>query len=179
MLKPETPSTASFSAIPGNLGSFMNSVQTTHAAAEEPAFEAPSDELQDPAPDEPDLDFGDEDFGGEHRRVVPKNVGRGLARFTDRGLSFLMGLYAHAPGSRYRADDDEMGELEKAFADFVEETGINISPAINLIIAISAIYAFKMADVVQDRKAALLAEEEARRLHRTIDAEDADLAISD
>ena len=34
----------------------------------------------------------------------------------------------------------------------MEETGINISPAVNLIIAIIAIYAFRVGDVVRDRK---------------------------
>lgn len=151
----------SFSAIPGNLGSFMNTMQQSASRADEAPFdEYGQAESANPGEELPS-DFGS-DFGGEEK-VVPKNVGRGLAHFTDRGIAFAFGLYAHERSEKYRATTEEMSELEEAFAVFLQDTGIDISPAVNLIIAIAAIYAFKANDVYHDRKENLAKEEQERK----------------
>jgi len=158
MLTPEQPATGSFNAVPGNLGSFMSSVQAQHVVTEpEP------EPIETPEDIDDTVDFGEEE---PEQKVVPTNSGRALARFVDKGWAFGAGLYAHAPSEKYRSTSQEMEELEEAFVDFLNDTGINISPAINLIIAVVAIYAFKIGDVVRDRKENLLreaAEEEARK----------------
>ena len=56
-----------------------------------------------------------------------------------------------------------MSELEEAFVVFLQDTGIDISPAVNLIIAIAAIYAFKANDVYHDRKENLAKEKQERQ----------------
>lgn len=158
MLTPENQE--SFSAIPGNLGSFMNTMQQSAPRADEAPFDSPnSDESFNPGEEMPS-DFGSA-FGEE--KVVPKNVGRGLAHFTDRGIAFAFGLYAHERSEKYRATTEEMSELEEAFVVFLQDTGIDISPAVNLIIAIAAIYAFKANDVYHDRKENLAKENQERQ----------------
>ncbi len=144
MLKPVN--NASFSPVPGNLDTFLSSVQQVHVPEEPEQPEVPAEDPEEP------LDFGGEDSDDSERKTVPTNTGKALARLVDRGWAFGAGLYAHAPSEKYRSTQAEIGELEDAFADFVEETGINISPAVNLIIAIIAIYAFRVGDVVRDRK---------------------------
>ena len=158
MLTPEV-NNGSFTAIPGNLGAFMNNMQQSAPVVDEAPFDDESGASDQP--EELPSDFGSSFGGGE--KVVPKNVGRGLARFTDHGMAFLFGLYAHDRSDKYRATDEEMSELEEAFIVFLQDTGIDVSPAVNLIIAITAIYAFKANDVYHDRKVNLAKEEQERK----------------
>ena len=120
MLKPVN--NASFSPVPGNLDTFLSSVQQVHVPEEPEQPEVPAEDPEEP------LDFGGEDSDDSERKTVPTNTGKALARLVDRGWAFGAGLYAHAPSEKYRSTQAEIGELEDAFADFVEETGINISP---------------------------------------------------
>ena len=87
-------------------------------------------------------------------------------------MAFGAGIYAHDKSERFRATDQEMEELEEAFGDFLTDSGIDISPAINLIIAISAIYLFKFNDLRLIRKENLLRErqEELEAQRREIEA---------
>lgn len=178
MLTPEIEPTGNFSAVPGNLGSFMSSIQS-QAPVEEPAvdFDPDGESDQDEQPGEAPINWGGEEEPA--RKAVPTNVGRGFARFTDRGLAFAMGLYAHNPSDKYRATEQEFHEIEEAFVDFINETGIDISPALNLIIALSAIYVFKFGDVHRDRQENLKrerAEIAAERQRRALES-DADETV--
>ena len=103
MLIPENTTTGGFSAVPGNLGSFMQSIQAHEAPSEEfvPA-DMPEDE---PLPGgEAPINFGAEDDpdGGGGGKVIPKNVGKGLARFVDKGMAFGAGIYAHDKSERFQ-----------------------------------------------------------------------------
>lgn len=179
MLIPEDTTTGGFSAVPGNLGSFMQSIQAHEASSEEfvPA-DMPEDE---PLPGgEAPINFGAEDDpDGGGGKVVPKNVGKGLARFVDKGMAFGAGIYAHDKSERFRATDQEMEELEDAFGDFLTDSGIDISPAINLIIALSAIYLFKFNDLRMIRKENLQRErqEELEAQRREIEAYNASRVV--
>lgn len=172
MLKPDEMTTGGFSAVPGNLGSFMQNIQAHEAPSEEfvPA-DMPEDELL-PGGEAP-IDFGaEDDADGGGGKVVPKNVGKGLARFVDKGMAFCAGIYTHDKSERFRATDQEMEELEEAFGDFLTDSGIDIKPAINLIIALFAIYMFKFNDLRLIRKENLIREreEELEAQRREIEA---------
>lgn len=164
MLKPEIETTGSFSAVPSNLGSFMASVQSIehhedeHLVPGEGGGSSPDDEGGVGTGEAP-IVFDNNDQPQE-RKVVPTNTGRAFARFTDRGMAFGMGMVAHAKSDNYRATPQEMEELEEAFIVFLDDSGIDVSPAVNLIIALSAIYFFKFADVMRDRKENLKREAE-------------------
>ena len=143
------------------------------------AHEPPIDDPMDaPDPDEGIMPVGESpiEFEPEDEqpvnKVVPKNVGRGLARFVDKGMAFGASIYTHDKSERFRATSQEMDELEEAFGDFLQESGIDISPAINLIIALSAIYIFKFNDLRIIRKENLARErkEELEAQQREIEA---------
>lgn len=159
MLKPsEDNNTGTFSAVPGNLGSFMESLQVHEAPAEEvETVEIP--ENQDyPGINEPPIDFNEDEDQQPGNKVVPKNIGKSLAYFTDKAYAFGAGIYAHDKSERFRATDQEMEELIDAFSDFCEETDLALSPTWNLILAILAIYAFKSYDVHKIRQENLARE---------------------
>lgn len=171
MLKPDEITTGGFSAVPGNLGSFMQSIQAHETPAEE--FEHADMPEDDPLPGaEAPIEFEPEDAPDGGGRVVPKNIGKSFARFLDKGMAFGAGIYTHDKSERFRATSQEMEELEEAFGDFLTDSGIDISPAINLIIAISAIYLFKFNDLRLIRKENLLRErqEELEAQRREIEA---------
>lgn len=172
MLKPEYTPDDSFNAVPGNLGAFMQSIQ----AHETPANDLPAD-IPEPG-DEPlpsgeaPIDFGEEEEPAPGGRVVPRNTGRAIARFVDKGMAFGASIYTHDKSERFRATSQEMDELEEAFGDFLQESGIDISPAVNLIIALAAIYIFKFNDLRLIRKENLARErkEELEAQRREIEA---------
>ena len=172
MLKPDEMTTGGFSAVPGNLGSFMQSIQAHEAPAEE--FEHADMPEDEPLPGaEAPIEFDPEDNPDESDRpIIPKNVGKGLARFVDKGMAFGASIYTHDKSERFRATEQEMEELEEAFGDFLTDSGIDISPAINLIIALSAIYIFKFNDLRLIRKENLIREreEELEAQRREIEA---------
>lgn len=170
MLVPQENNSGTFNAVPGNLGAFMQSIQ---------AHESPANEIADPIPsDEPlpggeaPIEFETEEELSPGGRVVPRNTGRAMAHFVDKGMAFGAGLYAHDKSERFRATSQEMDELEEAFGDFLSESGIDISPAVNLIIALAAIYIFKFNDLRLIRKENLARErrEELEAHQREIDA---------
>lgn len=172
MLKPELENTESFSAVPGNLGVFMQSLQAHETPIEErdPMDTSDPDAGLMPGGESPIAFEPEDDQPSE--RVVPKNVGCGLARFVDKGMAFGASIYTHDKSERFRATSQEMDELEEAFGDFLQESGIDISPAINLIIALSAIYLFKFNDLRLIRKENLARErkEELEEQQRELEA---------
>lgn len=171
MLKPEVENPESFNAVPGNLGVFMQSLQAHETPIEDrDPIDNPDQEEFLPG-GEPPIEFEPENDQPIHK-VVPKNVGRGLARFVDKGMAFGASIYTHDKSERFRATSQEMDELEEAFGDFLQESGIDISPAINLIIALSAIYIFKFNDLRIIRKENLARErkEELEAQRRELEA---------
>lgn len=173
MLKPDISTADGFSAVPGNLGAFMQSIK----AHETPESEFNPTDVPDPdggllPGGEAPIEFEQEDDQPGGGKVVPKNVGRGLARFVDKGMAFGASIYTHDKSDRFRATAQEMEELEDAFGDFLQETGIDISPAVNLIIALSAIYLFKFNDLRLIRKENLARErrEELEEQRREIES---------
>lgn len=115
---------------------------------------AVEEELKDP---NIPTDFVDEESANDEETIkigksVAQSGGKALARALDRVASVVLALIAHGEATDYRADKSELSDLETAFADFMQESGFQMSPGWNLMIAIMSIYGFKAMGALHDRK---------------------------
>lgn len=151
MLEPlqETPKQNEFSAIPGNLGAFMNNIQTPHGEDAELEFENTSAEE--------DIQFDTVSEEDTPTVEIPSaatiRLGKSLAKGCDKLVSGVYSMYSHMPAERYALGDDELTELGDAFTEYLKEIGAQISPGQALISAIIGCFATQIPTVIADRKA--------------------------
>lgn len=131
-----------YQVIPSTLSGLVGSLNTNP----DPVVEA----------EEP-MDLPPEDFEEEHPRErtaggLAASEGRIITMVVDRGAATGLAAIAKGDVADYKASPDEYDDLEKAVVAYMEETDMQMSPLMQLVLAILAIYAVKIPEALKARK---------------------------
>lgn len=85
-------------------------------------------------------------------KSVSKATGHLVAVMLDSTISQTCGLISGGDATKYKADEEQKSELEEAISAYVQVTGMDMPPAVALIILIVSIYGGKIAMSFSDRK---------------------------
>ena len=83
---------------------------------------------------------------------VSKAQGRIVTMMIDRGAATGLSAIAKGEVSDYRATKDEYADLEEAVILYMQETNMQISPLLGLIMAVLAIYGMKLPTAMKARR---------------------------
>lgn len=154
MLQPDENNGGTFQEVPGNLGDFMNSIQTPHEVENESAPDFDTQDAEEPIQfSETGEDAGEQETGKQIPTGATLRLGDALAKGCNKAIPGLYSIYSHAPAEKYMISDEEVADLSQAFADYLMDVGANVSPAQALVCAIAGSFATQIPMVLSDRKA--------------------------
>lgn len=83
---------------------------------------------------------------------VANASGKLLATVIDTSLPAVCGFFAKGNPKKYKADEEERTELEKALGEYMKLKGGDIPPGMMVLVLVLSIYGSKIPMVIQDRK---------------------------
>ena len=162
------------STLSGLVGNLDKGSPETPPAPEVPAYVPTTEEVPSDGGggDLLPADFEDPDAPAKPGGGVSKAQGRIVSRVIDRGAATGLSIIAKGDVKDYKATDDEYADLEEAVILYMQETNMQMSPLLGLILAILAIYGLKVPEAIRARRevekveraeqAAMIAEREAK-----------------